>query len=514
MLVAVVIAFFVCWAPYQAQRLLFVWVTQYGDWTATLRDINQALFYIAGVFYFLNSTINPILYSVMSKRFRRAFRDKLCRAGSCCLCFCCSEVVIIGPGTPGLGPLGGSQSAGAQARLRAVDSHSTTTRNRLMATYTRNNVNVDGPRTAPPGAIPYPPDEAGLGEDDELSSSGRLRTCTYPQGRGNRAGNATKKSHSLPDSSLLPLCCLHSDDEGADRGRDFRSRGHYGYGSPHRHVYHRKRPMESSSMSAEWLLKKRFASKSDGDYPTNTSYVTGYDGIKPIRKGGAGLVLENHTSSCADDELTINRVEEDYEYPSSGSEYHRRTYPQDSVVQQTPGGKIHVTVTNPSDSSEAIRCSEPYSIHETKRASPIPPINSIPSTRHSFNSNSTSNPKMDKNGDSIQPAVITTSITYPQDISTGSFGGAANGTARFSDPNHLLGAAGHDHDELKCFNKDQNHKERDNDNNGDINHIPDARRLTVDSGICLCGHEAELAEKHVGNESSIPKAQPIVEHSQ
>lgn len=47
-LVAVVIAFFVCWAPYQAQRLLFVWVTQYGDWTATLRDVNQALFYIAG----------------------------------------------------------------------------------------------------------------------------------------------------------------------------------------------------------------------------------------------------------------------------------------------------------------------------------------------------------------------------------------------------------------------------------------------------------------------------------
>lgn len=45
---AVVIAFFVCWAPYQAQRLLFVCVSKYGEWTPLLRDINQSLFYIAG----------------------------------------------------------------------------------------------------------------------------------------------------------------------------------------------------------------------------------------------------------------------------------------------------------------------------------------------------------------------------------------------------------------------------------------------------------------------------------
>lgn len=117
-------------------------------------------FLSTGVFYFLNSTINPILYSVMSKRFRRAFRDKLCRPGSCCLCFCCSEVVIIGPGPP-IGPLGASQSAGAQARLRAADSHSTTTRHRILATYGRNNNNVntaEPTRTVPPiVGVPYSP---------------------------------------------------------------------------------------------------------------------------------------------------------------------------------------------------------------------------------------------------------------------------------------------------------------------------------------------------------------------
>lgn len=123
-------------------------------------------------------------------------------------------------------------------------------------------------------------EEVGAVEEDDASSSDRMRTYTYPQGRGNRGANSTKKSHSLPDSSLLPLCCLHSDDEGG-RGGDYRSRGHFGYGSPYRHVYH-KRPMESSSMSAEWLLKKRFASKSDGDSPSfhdvyqpNTTYTSG-----------------------------------------------------------------------------------------------------------------------------------------------------------------------------------------------------------------------------------------------
>lgn len=32
----------------------------------------------------------------MSKRFRRAFRDKLCRYRSCCFCLCCPHLVIIG----------------------------------------------------------------------------------------------------------------------------------------------------------------------------------------------------------------------------------------------------------------------------------------------------------------------------------------------------------------------------------------------------------------------------------
>ena len=35
----------------------------------------ELIYKIAGVFYYFNSALNPILYSVMSKRFRRGFAD-------------------------------------------------------------------------------------------------------------------------------------------------------------------------------------------------------------------------------------------------------------------------------------------------------------------------------------------------------------------------------------------------------------------------------------------------------
>lgn len=47
-LVAVVIAFTICWLPFHTQRLLFLYVTLYGEWSVQLRDINQILFLTAG----------------------------------------------------------------------------------------------------------------------------------------------------------------------------------------------------------------------------------------------------------------------------------------------------------------------------------------------------------------------------------------------------------------------------------------------------------------------------------
>ena len=73
---------------------MFVVVTLYGSWTPTLSSVQHILFtisgqsrveprsqdsqnlnYFSGVCFFFNSTLNPILYSVMSLRFRRGFRD-------------------------------------------------------------------------------------------------------------------------------------------------------------------------------------------------------------------------------------------------------------------------------------------------------------------------------------------------------------------------------------------------------------------------------------------------------
>ncbi|CAL4238428.1 unnamed protein product, partial [Meganyctiphanes norvegica] len=71
MLVAVVIAFFICWAPFHAQRLLSI----YGDGRCKItKEIFMFLTHISGIFYYLSTCINPILYHIMSNRFRNALK--------------------------------------------------------------------------------------------------------------------------------------------------------------------------------------------------------------------------------------------------------------------------------------------------------------------------------------------------------------------------------------------------------------------------------------------------------
>lgn len=47
-LVAIVIVFTICWTPFHAQRLLWLYVSLYGQWTDHLRQVNQVLFLSAG----------------------------------------------------------------------------------------------------------------------------------------------------------------------------------------------------------------------------------------------------------------------------------------------------------------------------------------------------------------------------------------------------------------------------------------------------------------------------------
>lgn len=68
------VAFFLCWAPFHAQRLLYL----YARDTLYYVEINEWMYYIAGCFYYFSSTINPILYNLMSVKYRLAFRQTLC----------------------------------------------------------------------------------------------------------------------------------------------------------------------------------------------------------------------------------------------------------------------------------------------------------------------------------------------------------------------------------------------------------------------------------------------------
>ena len=76
----VVIAFFVCWAPFHAQRLLNV-VYMDHKWEfmefTEFKWMNMYLYYITGCLYYFSSTVNPILYNVLSKKYRYKYQETL-----------------------------------------------------------------------------------------------------------------------------------------------------------------------------------------------------------------------------------------------------------------------------------------------------------------------------------------------------------------------------------------------------------------------------------------------------
>lgn len=76
--VAVVTAFFVCWAPFHAQRLLAVYLSSASrEFQQNFFDLYRYLMYTSGVLYYISTTINPVLYHIMSRKFRKAFKVNL-----------------------------------------------------------------------------------------------------------------------------------------------------------------------------------------------------------------------------------------------------------------------------------------------------------------------------------------------------------------------------------------------------------------------------------------------------
>lgn len=74
MLFVLVMVFAICWAPFHVDRLFFSFVV---DWTETLANVFNLIHVVSGVFFYLSSAVNPLIYNLLSRRFRSAFRSFL-----------------------------------------------------------------------------------------------------------------------------------------------------------------------------------------------------------------------------------------------------------------------------------------------------------------------------------------------------------------------------------------------------------------------------------------------------
>ncbi|XP_055607936.1 uncharacterized protein LOC129755453 [Uranotaenia lowii] len=79
MLVAVVVAFFICWAPFHAQRLVYIYGVDkdHQPTDPLILKLFVVTTYISGILYYLSTCINPLLYNIMSNKFRQAFKETL-----------------------------------------------------------------------------------------------------------------------------------------------------------------------------------------------------------------------------------------------------------------------------------------------------------------------------------------------------------------------------------------------------------------------------------------------------
>ncbi|XP_030647755.1 neuromedin-U receptor 1 [Chanos chanos] len=75
MLFVLVVVFGICWAPFHTDRLTWSFI---DHWTKEHLEMFQYVHIISGVFFYLSSAVNPILYNLMSTRFREMFKEAMC----------------------------------------------------------------------------------------------------------------------------------------------------------------------------------------------------------------------------------------------------------------------------------------------------------------------------------------------------------------------------------------------------------------------------------------------------
>ncbi|KAM4687183.1 neuromedin-U receptor 1-like [Rhinophrynus dorsalis] len=75
MLCVVVIVFSICWAPFHIDRLLWSFVIH---WTDVMHKTFQYVHILSGIFFYLSAAVNPIIYNLLSTKFRECFREIIC----------------------------------------------------------------------------------------------------------------------------------------------------------------------------------------------------------------------------------------------------------------------------------------------------------------------------------------------------------------------------------------------------------------------------------------------------
>lgn len=73
--VILVVVFAICWAPFHTQRLMWSFIS---DWSDGHHQIFEYVHVVSGVLFYISSAVNPILYNLMSTRFREMFKEVMC----------------------------------------------------------------------------------------------------------------------------------------------------------------------------------------------------------------------------------------------------------------------------------------------------------------------------------------------------------------------------------------------------------------------------------------------------
>ncbi|XP_062868396.1 neuromedin-U receptor 1 [Trichomycterus rosablanca] len=76
MLFVLVVMFGICWAPFHTDRLMWSFMDELSD--VRIMQTYEYVHLISGVFFYLSSAVNPVLYNLMSTRFREMFKEVMC----------------------------------------------------------------------------------------------------------------------------------------------------------------------------------------------------------------------------------------------------------------------------------------------------------------------------------------------------------------------------------------------------------------------------------------------------